>query len=460
MPTVTVGSARCRPRAATGWWLPGDRHYGGAKVGYHAKLMDLSSGAGCVAVSGSWLEPNAVVATGDKYQVDCHELSASSGDAVAFGAQTPVYGAYPHSMLIAADGQPACTSSYDALGCELQGVAPYRLVTWTEYDPGVARVDRDVAVRLVGPGTDCPLIAPAGFGEVPADDLPGVGCRRFAGTAGGAVFVRGIKGTGREDLTTVYNPDRSRGCGRWLTSWCPTPTSGDYLLVGSLFDTTFRTTLLDAAGTTGCTAQKANLEKRTHRLAAGQLRCASLPLRAGSLLGIVRDIRSLNDKPPVTILDATGAQVCTTVGENETSLLDCALDGVAPFRAVVGVGEKRGPSTTAYLRLDKPSTCTTLKMGKSHTRKLVLAKGAFAKCYRATAGQRARTERISIRRTKGKDVVEIAAAGLRGVSCSPFRRAANLSMTCTVRPKSFGYPIVVTSRGKSGTFLVTRTKAS
>lgn len=422
------------------------------KASYAVAMVDLNGTAGCTDVaSTSWTAAAMTVGPLTDSQWDCHLLTADPGDRVVVDADSGVYESPVHLLVLDSAGESACPEVSQTLGCTLIGTGPYRIVTGDD-------VGYRVAARSLAADAGCPLITARTFGKAADDTHAGVGCRRFEGVAGHRYFLASLTVKGKDALASVYGPDFVRlgfECDGGFPLCAPTQ-DGTHWVISSVLGKSTVTAFADLAATGGCKAQAANLTQRTKSIGVGEFDCATLDLPAGATLGIVRDITALNGKPTVTVVDSTGEFVCSTYGGDEISLQRCQLtSGVAPYRAIVGLGAARPHTSTAYLRLDKPRGCATIKQGKSATLK-VSAK-VLARCYVASQG-RVRNERLSLRRTSGKAIAELGAATGTGGVCSPYVRGASMTAVCLMLPVTSPFTVVVTGNRKPGTFVLKRGK--
>lgn len=376
-------------------------------------------------------------------------LSADSGDPVVIGADSGVYDSPVHLMVLDATDAIACVELSQQLGCTLTGTGPYRIVTGDD-------VGYRLAVRSLGDGADCPVIAPRAFGTAADDTHPGVGCRRFGAVAGHRYFLRSLTVKGQDALAAVYGPDLVRVGSTCDGGYplCTPAQDGTHWVISSVLGRSTVTAFADLASTSGCRAQSLDLAARTTDLGVGEFSCAKLDVPQGSTLGIVRDIRVLNQKPVITVVDSAGESVCSTYGNDEISLQRCLLTtGTGPYRAIVGVGTPRPATSTAYLRLDKPAGCAVLRAGKSVTVR-VSAK-VLARCYVATANRK-RSETLTLARRSGRALAELGAATRTGGVCSPYVRAASMSVRCLMIPVSSPFTVVVTGNRKAAAFALKR----
>lgn len=422
------------------------------QTSYSMMVVSFQGTDGCVPTSTTdWASAPDSVSPAAPLVVDCHTVDAAPGSRRAIAATTNVYGEYVETWVLNADSDLLCAHDPRALGCELDGPGPYKILT-------SANIGYQLVARNLDADTDCPLITPRAFGKPADDSHPGIGCRRFIGEAGHGYFVKSLTGKGKDNLHRVYGPDLAvvgSTCAGGIPLCRPTQT-GTQWVVTTPFKTSSVTAFVDLTSTAGCKTQPLDLTARTRSIALGEYDCATLDIPEGGNLGIVRDIRTLNEKPVVTVVDSAGEWICSTDGENETSLLRCPLDtGIAPYRAIVGLGPARAATTTAYLRLDKPQGCGKLATGKGVTVKL--SKTAFARCY-VVRKDRKRWEPLSVARRSGKAVVELGAATTSGGICSPYLRAASMTARCLMIPVSSPFTVVVTGNRKTGAFQLKRSR--
>lgn|GEM_PF-5165086 len=419
---------------------------------YSLALVALDDPTGCSDVaSTTWSSPPIAVGPLVVAQWDCHILSAAEGDRFVIEASSGVYGHTAHLLVLDGDSQITCPHVAAELGCTLSGPGPYRIVTGDD-------IGYRLVARSLADDTDCPVITPRAFGKVADDVYAGVGCRRFVGVAGHSYYLMSLSPKGKATGSTIYGPDFARlgfECDGYAPL-CRTLTDGTYWVIWSSLGRSTVTAFVDLAANEGCKTQAADLSPRSANIGIGEFDCAKLDLPSGATVGIVRDITRLNAKPLVTIVDSAGEYVCSTYYGDEISLQGCRLTtGVAPYRAVVGLGLPRSRTTTAYLRLDKPRGCAPLKQGKSATVKL--SAKVVARCYVASQG-RVRNERLSLRRTSGKAIAELGAATGSGGVCSPYVRGASMTAVCLMLPVTSPFTVVVTGNRKPGTFVLKRGK--
>ncbi|MFI8519985.1 hypothetical protein ACIGEZ_19430 [Streptomyces sp. NPDC085481] len=161
---------------------------------------------------------------------------------------------------------------------------------------------------------------------------------------------------------TCDRPDTWRGALR-----CPTGQAGAYTLEvldtwggGSAISVSYKPLLSD----TSCVqVTEPDTSLGTPSALKGSLpagsagACRSLPNAAGDVLRLHLD----NWRVDATVYDAEGAQVCSTRTGNTTDL-DCALKGTAPFRALLSQESAAAEDyTLTAARLSAPAGCPTVQ---------------------------------------------------------------------------------------------------
>jgi hypothetical protein len=413
-------------------------------VDVEATVVDLTTQSGCgPRLPTTWDTTPHAFALVDKWQVDCLPFDAAPGDQVMVGAE------YGFAEVVDATGAVAC---HIGGGCVLSGPAPYRFVVW-QPNPELAQPARQAVVRALGEGDGCPTISPREFGTTPADNFPGIGCRRIDAVAGQKLLIQSFDPkTGRTAGQMMLGPDFKalpRNCELVGFVVCTITTSGRYTVFGSLLGRTAVTAVHDLETWDGCTGTNVDASLRSGTLAVGQVKCETLA-GTGEKLRILEP--KVATKPvPVAVLDNAGEPVCNT-GYEQTALTTCDLNGPAPFRTLIG-SRGSGPYAYGFVSADDYDGCKSMPYGADTPTTVTFEAGEFATCFRVV--NRARSELLHLTRTSGNGLAHIAAVTSSG--CGTHEVAPMVAVVCSLPEPGTSTKVVVVSDGRPATFRFVRT---
>jgi hypothetical protein len=380
---------------------------------FELSVVDLSSSEGCgPALDLAWTASPARVEATMPAVLHCHPVLAESGDRVVVGARRPGASNGAVSSLVDADGIEICLSKGGAIGCELTGEPPYRLLSRVRTAPG----DLEVVLRSLEPGNGCPVVAPQPFGTGPDDVVPGSGCRRLVVEADEPApyivqpvrngHVRAATGTG--GLTWIYDQNRRQPCLYHEHSMCRLST-GSYWVITDVFPVDLRTTVHDLRSSEGCVGRAGDLTPHELSLDTGVFDCTTLSLPKGSLVAAVHvDDSSAWDHGTI-VLDGDGKVLCDEYHAH--TVLQCRLDGPPPYRVVVG-GADSTREKLAFMEVGASEHCAPFPGGgydQSARVDVALTAERFVSCLHIPAEEAHDEELIRFQRTQGDGNVSLHA---------------------------------------------------
>ncbi|MFF0556272.1 hypothetical protein [Streptomyces sp. NPDC004266] len=245
----------------------------------------------------------------------------------------------------------------DSTGCVLPGHGPYRVLTTTG---GAAfPMAYTQRIRRLSDPLGCDSLTVHAFGSVPAPSA-GAACATFTPTATAPHNVLGLDPSYAQKLA-VYRPDGSTACLAWSET-CSLTAGTRYTVV-----TDRPVVILDRSSDAGCTAAPVGGTATGTFDAVGEIDCLTLPLPEGAHLAALRSYGHPAPSPEVTVVDATGTDVCHP---DSVEAGVCELTGPAPYRALVtmygtliGSPTMTGTYHVAFHRTDAESACPVLPAG-------------------------------------------------------------------------------------------------
>lgn len=321
--------------------------------GYSATLHDLASSAGCrPGPAATWGSAPAAGRWRDRTQVDCLLLSGSAGEVVVPTVESD---SGLTSRVVSGDGEPGCVAETQ---CRLQGPAPYRLLVFGSDAASSPPADYRALAPSLAAGSGCPVLTPRPYGAAATDRHRGIGCRQLDVQPGQRLLLDVVDLT--DDPTFGGALLAADGTQVHLSPSDPyfAPPPGRYSLVADVFDADFVTMLHATGDARGCTPVAADLSTVNRRLPLAGADCFVLDSSAGDRVVPIARTTETAYPPRVLLVDATGAPACTL----DEVAGDCTVNGVPPFKAIVGEGAALPYVLTVLDRADPP-TCLPLELG-------------------------------------------------------------------------------------------------
>jgi hypothetical protein len=360
---------------------------------YTVDFTPLLSDTSCAALSTSFAAAPTQGSLAAGQTGACYELSLSAGSVLTADLQPS---AYPTNVdvLDSTGANQDCDLS-GGVNCTLGGTAPYRVFVSTY---GVADTYQLVMSSLTNP-TGCVTAPQLTYGQVPDTSSAGP-CRTLTVTTAGLYQVAPV---GANLGATLYTASGSPVTCNALYPFCQL-AAGTYSYVVAGFPSTnlaFGLDFIAANESAGCSATDdtgfASGPATGTFSGAGEERCLTLPTASG------KSVYFFNQPPAggssmstVYVLDATGAQQCTSVVS--FNYATCALTGTAPFRVVLVAPSS---NVTAYLlltqRTDDTAGCADWPQsgfGGSYGATVTLTAYDAVKCLTIPAGQHSTGEMI------------------------------------------------------------------
>ncbi|MFF1870683.1 hypothetical protein ACFVXD_17730, partial [Kitasatospora herbaricolor] len=296
---------------------------------YEIAAYSLGSIVGCAdPVETGFDQPLVKRTTTSPIQLDCQRFIGKPGERILISDQNP--GVTSGTWITDATGGEICDPLPVQTGCVLSGTGPYRVLREGGSVPG----PYNLQIRRLSDPVGCPVLTPQPFGV--AAPISGVACRILQAPRAGTYTIQNATGS---PYPVLFKQDGTPLCD--YSSTCALPAAGSYTaLLGnggrtdpdSAWPVVFR--LPDE--TKGClpmTAAEQTGGPVTGSLTdASQVDCRLLPTPTGTWLAVLPGTRAGFVAPSATILDATGAQPCSS---GTTALQFCELKGVAPYRLLL-----------------------------------------------------------------------------------------------------------------------------
>ncbi|MER5311135.1 hypothetical protein ABT034_25480 [Streptomyces sp. NPDC002773] len=327
-------------------------------------------------VTGRAVSPLAVL---------CQSFAGQPGERIT--VETKAEGGRAGSWITDETGERICPrfNSDDSTGCVLPGHGPYRVLTTVGSDSGVFPVTYTQKIRRLSDPVGCATLAVHDFGSVPGTS-PGTACATFTPTATAPHNVLGVGDSWAQRLA-VYRPDGSTVCQAWSET-CSLTAGTRYTVV-----TEKPVVIFDRSSGAGCTTATLGGTTEGTFDAVGEIDCLTLPLPEGAHLAALRSYGRPAPSPEVTVVDATGKDVC---GSESVEAGVCELTGPAPYRALVtmygtliGSPTMTGTYHVAFHRTDAESACPVLPAGDftadSPRARVTIGEEGFAQCLSVPA---------------------------------------------------------------------------
>lgn len=455
------------PAAGDYTLLVENRHDFGGEINYQVAVTGLYRNAGCTAATGtSWDLPALLVHQTSAVQTNCQLFKGKAGDRIVTFASPTAYNSV-NAWLVDSAGNSLCTEWSENDGCVLPATGTYKYISrlWT-WDAGSTDLTYKAQIRRLSDPVGCPTVAPGSWGSAPAGALGGIRCRILDVPAAGSYIVRAVDAQNYDKFGRIYDSAGLTVCG---TPGCDFPAAGKYTMVlggGNTDaavidnDVQYSTVLLPATPTGCATASDSADPIAAHRgsLVAGQYDCLQLASPTDAkIFEVVPGAAS--PQPAVTIIDATGTQVC----DSSYTLRDyaCTLTGTAPFYARISQrsGATPGAYTLAFPRVDGPPACPTLAAGDPGAT-VTTGADSFAACFSVPADGHAAREVVTFRQTAGSGTAELAVLDATGL-----RRCGTLQATATQRTYTCTLPdgpatILFEATATDATYQLTHTAAA
>lgn len=369
------------------------------------------------ALDTSWSEGSSSQQVRGPVQADCRPLPGAVGDRIVADADFQVSQLRPGSggsvawRILDADGAVACEDRADeALGCLLEGRAPYRLVSWpvgTLYEP--VGIEYRVNARSLSQMQGCPVVSTVPLGTRWTELPRAHGCWQIDAEAGREFQVYPgelVDGRPRSPLEGlggygVLGPDFEIACTR---AACGGPAPGRHTVVTSLTGEPGVLGAYHEQESRGCEPLAADLTTVSERIAAAELRCFTVDVSAGtSLVSAAAGLPDGGSSASLTWYDSLGERLCPV---DYGLVVHCRTQGPGPYHVVVGYGREVGvhlgllPYTDASI---PPPGCVDLPAGRSV--RLSVGPGASTTCL--AAGPAAVDDRIQVTRVSGSGVFRL-----------------------------------------------------
>ncbi|MFE5944490.1 hypothetical protein [Streptomyces sp. NPDC056480] len=344
--------------------------------------------------------------TADEVGLVCHPFDAAPGELITSSIQ-PREGASANVTAWITDGtgKRLCSVGYD---CVLPAaVGGYRVLAHLSPSAGSYPVPYTLQVRQISHPVGCAVASVTAYGSAPSAVSPPVECATFTPTTAGDHLISGITASGSSSTVKTYAPG-GRICA--YTIACRLTAGVTYTL---LTDDAVR--ILDPRSTEGCTDDvRLGSAHRGAFSVRGEVDCLSLPVPRGAHLAVLTGDApgEAGTRPRVTLVDATGATMCHLPPSSAVG--NCALDGTAPYRAIVENDTSdpaTGPYALAFHRTDAASGCRTFLAGDftAGSARMTVTTGAdaFSDCLTIPADAHSAREVISLRDGSGERAGEL-----------------------------------------------------
>ncbi|MGW9450717.1 hypothetical protein [Streptomyces sp. NPDC055632] len=413
-------------------------------------LVPLAAAPGCPDVAGTGYDsaPTTGRAT-DRLGIVCHAFTAAPGERITADFRLDEYGDSLH-WITDGTGKRLCPSWNEdgSDGCVLpEGTGGYRVLAEVRSAENGFPAAYALKVRRLSHPAGCVPVAVTAYGSAPAQAAPGTGCRTFTPAVTGRYDVRAVDADGSGSDVEVYAADGSTVCASGEN--CALTAGAPYtLLTGSAVR------ILDRTATRGC--ENGLVLARDHRgtfAAPGEVDCLNLPVPKGARIAVLTDRAA-----DVTVVDAKGVALCSE-GLTEGT---CALDGTAPYRALVAENDpyREGDGYGLVVhRTDAPSACRAFLpgdfSGKPARMSVKNGGGAFADCLTVPANGHSARELLQIQKVSGDSVASVGVLDATGKQVCSIGSSYNTFSTCHLTP-GLAHTVLVQGRDVPGEFALTR----
>lgn len=336
--------------------------------GYQLGTWRLDPPTGCASASDLAFGAAPVTgSTGDPGQVDCLQVSMSSGDMLRARAHVPSGGPTTYLAVVNAAGTMICSPSNDQ-DCSLTGSAPFRVIAFrTTQGTG----DYTVRLTKLNNPTGCTTMTATAGGAVPATDVVLLdpaeeACVTFTG--GSFSSHETISATALEASTPasfeVLRPNGVRLCsGNDAPLDCTVPAPGTYAVVVSSYGIgSFRVGWWEFRKAQPCAdlgtlgfGEAPSAFDLTQR---GEVDCAAFVGKPADRIDVRADAQDPGTSVSGWVVNGAGQRLCSF-----SSLAGCTLTGAGPYRILTwssdGSSRIGDYSVSAWTTTDA-SGCTTL----------------------------------------------------------------------------------------------------
>ncbi|MFE7599971.1 hypothetical protein [Streptomyces sp. NPDC057494] len=377
-----------------------------------AAVVPLMAGPACTdpVDTAFGTAPATGTSSGD-LGIVCRPFTAAEGELISTtlreGASANV-----NAWITDDTGKRLCNVGYD---CTLPaGLGGYRVLAQLDPNAGSYPVPYTLTIRQLSHPAGCAVVGVNAYGSAPTQVSPPADCKTFTPPATGAYDVGAVTASGAAGAVRIYAPT-GRVCE--YAEACRLTAGVTYTLV-----TSDAVRILDrTSAAEGCADLAPGQPRRDALTAVGEVDCVNLPLPRGARVAVLTAPLSGGVTPDVRVLDATGGLLCWT--EEALRSGTCALDGPAPYRAVVASGYP-GPDTGAYglvvHRTDTPSDCRTFPagdFGANPARVTLRTDGdVFADCLTIPAGDHSAHELMTIAHASGSSGLHVGVVDEHGTT--------------------------------------------
>jgi hypothetical protein len=444
-----------------------NQNYFGQPVDFRFAVTALYADAGCAPVTGtSWDLPALLVHQTSGVQVNCQPFHGEAGDRIVIYTSPTVYNDVS-AVLVDSSGAQVCSGYSEQDGCVLPAGGTYRVVSrlWN-WDASVTDATYKLQVRRLSSPEGCPTVTPGAYNAAPAGALSTIRCRILDIPAAGRYRLKAVDATNYETYAQVYDVTGVKVCGSQL---CDFPSAGRYTMVlrGSelpVIDELEYVVALLPEVPSGCPQLSGDpANPAFHRglfQTAGQFDCVQIAGQPGAkILELLPGDATGAARPEVTIVDATGAYVCTS--QYSLRQYTCELTGTAPFFAISTPpsGTTPGAYAQAFPQVSGDSGCPALPRTAEGT---VVSTGPdrFTACFSVAADQHAARETFTFRRLSGTGDAQMAVLTTSGIIyCgSLLFPSTDRTFTCTLPAGPL--TVLLEADPVDATYLVTHRDAS
>ncbi|MEO3776581.1 hypothetical protein ABGB16_06970 [Micromonospora sp. B11E3] len=413
-------------------------------VSYQVAATALHRTEGCAAATGTnWDQPTLLPHQTSAVQTNCQPFHGEAGDRVMVYRGPTTYNEV-WSWLVDEHGTVLCTEGSEDDGCVLPATGTFRVISHLLYwDAGSTDLTYMMQVRRLSNPVGCPTITPGAYDAAPAGALGGIRCRSLDIPTEGTFLVKAVRVDNYREYGTVYDSTGHKLC---TGIQCQIPAAGRYTLVlggngaDSVIDmeSRYAVALLPWLPA-GCEpVSDTGWQDAPHRgefTAVGQHNCLQLTSPVGArIVELLPGDATSAGSPEVTVLDSTGAYVCSSSSSLRQS--QCTLTGEAPFFAVLNSpdGAPTAAYSLAFARTDGPPACPVLP-GDATGATVTTAADRFAVCFSIPADQHAAKEAISWKRTSGAGDARLSVFSATGSRyCGPTSQAVERTISCSLPP--------------------------
>ncbi|MFI1654064.1 hypothetical protein ACH4ZU_03865 [Streptomyces sp. NPDC020472] len=414
-------------------------------------VVPLMAGPGCSdpADTAFGTAPVTGTSSGDLGLV-CHPFTSAQGELINT-ALRPGASANVDAWVTDDTGKRLCGVGYD---CVLPaGVGGYRVLAHLDPNAGTYPVPYALTVRQLSHPAGCAVVGVTPYGSAPAEVSPPAECKTFTPAATSAYGLESLTASGGIGAIGIYGPT-GRIC-QYLVS-CTLTAGVTYTLV-----TADTVRILDrTSAAEGCEEVSLGRPHRGAFTAPAEIDCVKLPVPQGAHVAILAATSADGVMPGFEVLDATGTALCWS--EAVLASGTCALDGTAPYHALVDRGyasANTGSYALVVRRTDTPSDCRIFPAGDfgmdSARATLGTDVDAFADCLTIPADDHSARELLTLAHVSGSGALDVSVLDEHGEQACAYRTDGENQPDCVLTP-GLSYTVLVQGDGRPAEHTLTR----